>query len=117
VYFYFLQERLKNTFNKPNKKGEKIEKGIAFPTCMSINNTVCHFTPVTGDETTIKAGDLIKFDLGCHIDGFVAVRHLCQSQQGGNPVLSGRLRDHMGTPRLPRISPISLHSPPNGCSV
>lgn len=49
----FLQERLKNTFNKPNKKGEKIEKGIAFPTCMSINNTVCHFTPVTGDETTI----------------------------------------------------------------
>ncbi|CAM6069485.1 unnamed protein product [Sphagnum tenellum] len=56
---------------KNSKK--KIEKGVAFPTCISINNTVCHFSPLAGDETVLAADDIVKIDLGCHIDGFVAV--------------------------------------------
>ena len=69
----FLLSKLAGSFNKKSAKGEKMEKGIAFPTCCSINNTVCHFSPVTGDETVLKAGDSIKVDLGCHVDGFIAV--------------------------------------------
>ncbi|PIK40489.1 putative proliferation-associated protein 2G4 [Apostichopus japonicus] len=55
-------------------KNKDIKKGIAFPTCISINNCVCHFSPLRSDkEVEFKEGDLVKVDLGAHIDGFVAV--------------------------------------------
>jgi len=35
--------------------------GIAFPTCISINNCICHFSPLKTDpEVVIKDGDLVK---------------------------------------------------------
>lgn len=35
--------------------------GIAFPTCVSVNNCVCHFSPVKSDPNVIlKDGDLVK---------------------------------------------------------
>lgn len=46
-------------YNK-GKSGEKVEKGIAFPTCISLNNIVCHFSPAVGDESTIEDGDVVK---------------------------------------------------------
>ncbi|EQC27064.1 hypothetical protein SDRG_15074 [Saprolegnia diclina VS20] len=54
-------------------KSKKVEKGIAFPTCVSVNEVVCHFSPLPNETTTIKAGDWVKIDLGCHIDGYIAV--------------------------------------------
>lgn len=59
-------------FNKKNESGEKVEKGIAFPTCISINEVVCHFSPLLENDRTIEEGDLVKIDLGTHIDGYVA---------------------------------------------
>ena len=48
--------------------------GIAFPCCISVNNCICHFSPLTNDpDTILKAGDVTKIDLGAHIDGFIAV--------------------------------------------
>lgn len=52
---------------------EKIEKGIAFPTCVSVNNCAGHFSPLLNDTAVIAEGDLVKVDLGVHIDGYVAV--------------------------------------------
>ncbi|KAI3836825.1 hypothetical protein MKW98_005158 [Papaver atlanticum] len=52
---------------------KKIERGIAFPTCISVNNIVCHFSPLASDETVLVQGDMMKIDMGCHIDGFIAV--------------------------------------------
>ncbi|KAI3993482.1 hypothetical protein MKX01_002495 [Papaver californicum] len=52
---------------------KKIERGIAFPTCISVNNTICHFSPLASDETVLVQGDMMKIDMGCHIDGFIAV--------------------------------------------
>ncbi|XP_024521571.1 ERBB-3 BINDING PROTEIN 1 [Selaginella moellendorffii] len=70
---------------------KKIDKGVAFPTCVSLNNTVCHFSPLAGDETALSEGDIVKIDLGCHIDGFVAVvAHTHVLQEG--PV-TGRAAD------------------------
>jgi len=54
-------------------KTGKMEKGVAFPTSISIDNCVGHFSPLADDVTTIKDGDLLKIDLGVHIDGFVSV--------------------------------------------
>lgn len=55
-------------------KNKDIKKGIAFPTCISINNCVCHYSPLRSDkELLFQDGDLVKVDLGVHVDGFIAV--------------------------------------------
>ncbi|KAI0737084.1 peptidase M24, structural domain-containing protein [Daedaleopsis nitida] len=49
---------------------------IAFPTCVSVNNAVAHFSPLESDPTsgqTLAKGDVVKLHLGAHIDGFPAV--------------------------------------------
>ena len=50
--------------------------GIAFPTCVSVNNTVAHFSPLESDPSsgqTLAKGDVVKLHLGAHIDGYAAV--------------------------------------------
>ena len=39
---------------------KKIERGVAFPTCISVNNTVCHFSPLASDEAVLEEGDMLK---------------------------------------------------------
>lgn len=56
------------------KKEKELKKGIAFPTCLSVNNCICHFSPTKNDtDYILKEGDVVKIDLGAHIDGFIAV--------------------------------------------
>lgn len=63
-----LTEETGKIFKKESKKG------IAFPTCVSVNNCICHFSPIKSDPAIIlKDGDVVKIDLGAHIDGFIAV--------------------------------------------
>lgn len=52
-------------------KGKDIEKGVAVPTCISINNCVGHFSPTADNPTEVKEGGLVKIDLGAHIDGYI----------------------------------------------
>lgn len=56
-------------------KGEdKVDKGVAFPTCVNVNNVVCHFAPIEEDKSApLAVGDVVKVDMGCHVDGFCAV--------------------------------------------
>lgn len=59
--------------SKVFKKEKELKKGIGFPVCISVNNVVCHFSPLHSEEDTIlKDGDIVKIDLGIHIDGFIA---------------------------------------------
>lgn len=56
------------------KREKDMRRGIAFPTCISINNCICHYSPLKSDpELKLKNGDLIKIDMGGHIDGYIAV--------------------------------------------
>lgn len=55
-----------------DKPAKKMEKGVAFPTCISVNETVGHFSPLKGESRQLKTGDLVKIDMACHIDGFIA---------------------------------------------
>ncbi|MDR3062804.1 MAG: type II methionyl aminopeptidase [Methanobrevibacter sp.] len=45
---------------------------IAFPCNVSINEIAAHYTSPLNDTSVINAGDLVKLDLGAHIDGFIA---------------------------------------------
>uniref|UniRef100_A0A3B4E9C7 Peptidase M24 domain-containing protein n=1 Tax=Pygocentrus nattereri TaxID=42514 RepID=A0A3B4E9C7_PYGNA len=59
--------------SKVFKKEKDIKKGIAFPTCVSVNNCVCHLSPLKSDpDYTLQDGDLVKIDLGVHMDGFIS---------------------------------------------
>lgn len=59
---------------KKYKNEEDMKKGVAFPTCLSVNNCICHFSPSRNDpDYVLKENDVVKIDLGAHIDGFIAV--------------------------------------------
>ncbi|OCH95374.1 proliferation-associated protein 1 [Obba rivulosa] len=62
-------------YNK-SVKGVKVPKGLAFPTSVSVNNAVAHFSPLASDpsaEQTLAKGDVVKLHVGAHIDGFAAI--------------------------------------------
>ena len=44
----------------------------AFPCNVSINEVTAHYTSPPGDDSTIKRGNLVKIDLGAHVDGYIA---------------------------------------------
>lgn len=58
------------------EKAEEIIKnagaGIAFPANLSINETAAHDTASRNDERKLKQGDIVKLDVGAHIDGYIA---------------------------------------------
>ncbi|KAI1733034.1 metallopeptidase family m24 domain-containing protein [Ditylenchus destructor] len=64
-----VEERTQKAF----KNQKDVPKGIAFPTCVSVNNCVCHFSPLSSETPMVlKDGDVVKIDLGAHIDGYIA---------------------------------------------
>jgi methionyl aminopeptidase len=47
--------------------------GLAFPVNISINEIAAHFTPRHDDSAlTFKKGDVVKLDIGAHLDGYIA---------------------------------------------
>jgi curved DNA binding protein len=66
-----IDVKLQKVYN--SKKTKKLERGIAFPTCISINNVVGHYSPLADESVTIKDGDMVKIISGCHIDGFASI--------------------------------------------
>ena len=50
-----ILEELSKVFNK-----KQVFKGIAFPTCISVNEICGYNSPYPEDSTTIKEGDLVK---------------------------------------------------------
>ncbi|KAJ6922563.1 ERBB-3 BINDING PROTEIN 1-like [Populus alba x Populus x berolinensis] len=84
----FIREQTGNMYKNVKKK---IERGVAFPTCVSVNNTICHFSPLASDELVLEEGDIVKIDLGCHIDGFIAVVGHTHALQSGP--ITGRAAD------------------------
>ncbi|MHA1319734.1 MAG: type II methionyl aminopeptidase [Promethearchaeota archaeon] len=74
----FIRPQLKvgtNVFNLINSAEAKIIElggGWAFPINVSINNIAAHYTsPIKDDELTINEGDIVKIDLGVHIEGYI----------------------------------------------
>ena len=68
---------------KPGMKlleiAEKIEKEIlenegkpAFPVNLSLNHNAAHYTPSFNDMTELQENDVLKVDIGVHVEGFIA---------------------------------------------
>lgn len=46
-----------------------LEAGIAFPTGLSLNYVAAHYTPNPGDKTVLQYSDVMKVDIGVHVNG------------------------------------------------
>ena len=49
----------------------KQNAGIAFPLNISINNQAAHYSPSKGDELVLTEKDVVKVDIGAHVNGFI----------------------------------------------
>ncbi|XP_049797677.1 proliferation-associated protein 2G4 [Schistocerca nitens] len=81
--------------SKVFKKEKELKKGIAFPTSVSVNNCICHFSPSHGEpDVELKNDDMVKVDLGAHVDGFIAVvAHTVVVGANRNNKVKGRKAD------------------------
>lgn len=65
----FIDEEAAKVF----KKEKEMKKGVAFPSCVSVNQCICCFSPLRSEpDVTLVDGDVVKLELGAHIDGFIA---------------------------------------------
>jgi len=45
--------------------------GLAFPANISVNDVAAHYCASEKDSNLLKEGDLLKLDIGVHIDGYI----------------------------------------------
>lgn len=64
-------EKLLEISKKVEEKIKELNGELAFPTQVSINEVAAHYCPDINDETVIKQGDLVKLDIGVHVDGYI----------------------------------------------
>lgn len=97
------------------KKEKDMKKGIAFPTSVSVNNCVCHFSPLKSDpDYKLKDGDLVKIDLGVHVDGFIAnVAHSFVVGASKEKPITGRKADVIQAAHLCAEAALRLVKPGN----
>lgn len=57
----FIEKRIRELGGEP-----------AFPVNVGINDVTAHYTPKPGDEGKIGEGDLVKIDVGVHVNGYVS---------------------------------------------
>ncbi|KAJ5200587.1 Winged helix-turn-helix transcription repressor DNA-binding [Penicillium cf. griseofulvum] len=81
-------------------KGKKIAKGISHPTTVSPSSYVTPYTPLLSDaaeaEIVLKAGEVVKVQLGAQIDGFgtiVCDMVVVPKKDGPKEVVTGREAD------------------------
>ena len=51
------------------EEGDNIKGGMGFPTGLSINHIAAHYTPNAGNRMILQQDDVIKVDIGAHING------------------------------------------------
>ena len=89
------------------KKQKQLKKGLAWPTCISVNNIICHYSPLDSfkDIIVIKEGDMVKVETGAHIDGFPAF--------SAHTVVVGATKDNKVTGRKADV----MHAAYNGVQI
>jgi curved DNA binding protein len=89
----FIEEKCKTVFH--SKKTKKLRRGVAFPTCVSVNYILGNYSPLKEESTELKEGDVAKIDLGVHIDGYIAISGHTVFVSANNDKITGRAADVM----------------------
>jgi methionyl aminopeptidase len=64
--------RLLDVATMIEKKIEEKGAGLAFPVNIACNNLAAHYTPRHDDPLIFHRGDVVKLDVGAHIEGYIA---------------------------------------------
>lgn len=67
----FVGSKLIEIVEKVEQKIEELGGTWAFPMNIAIGNIAAHYTPLTGESTTIPRDDIVKVDLGISVDGYI----------------------------------------------
>ena len=111
-------KRIEEETGKAFKKDKNLQKGIAFPCCISVNNTICHFSPLNSEPDVVLAdGDVVKIDMGAHIDGFIAVVAHTVIVSDGKSKITGRKADAVLAAHLCAEAALRLVKPGNEVSI
>jgi methionine aminopeptidase len=51
----------------------RVKRGAAYPTCVSVNEFFGHVSPTSECTDVLAVGDLVKVELGVHVDGYPAI--------------------------------------------
>lgn len=51
------------------EEGDAMVAGMGFPTGLSINHCAAHFTPNAGNKMVLQQDDVMKVDIGVHVNG------------------------------------------------
>ena len=58
--------------NSGLEPGSGLKSGLAFPTGLSLNHCVAHYTPNPGQkDIVLQASDVMKVDIGVHVNGWI----------------------------------------------
>jgi curved DNA binding protein len=107
-------KRIEEETGKAFKKDKNLQKGIAFPCCVSVNNTICHFSPLNSEpDVVMQDGDVVKIDMGAHIDGFIAVVAHTVIVSDGKSKITGRKADAIMAAHLAAEAALRLVKPGN----
>jgi curved DNA binding protein len=70
-----MEKAASAVYNKARtESGEKLDKGVAFPTCVSVGSCAAHFCPATEEEGgLLKDGESYTVHAAAHIDGYCAM--------------------------------------------
>jgi methionyl aminopeptidase len=66
-----LGDRIEDIANRGESKIKELGAEPAFPNNISINEIAAHDTAMVKDDRTIGEKDVVKFDMGVHIDGLI----------------------------------------------
>ena len=78
-----LEGQLSKLYNK-KVDGTTVEKGVAFPVCISVNEVICNHSPLSSEELVRNIHRFVFFDCMLHFNHSRFPRPLCWSLQAGN---------------------------------
>lgn len=66
-----IADLIENSVRQYAGNDHTLKQGIGFPTGLSLNHVAAHYTPNTGDNTVLKYEDVMKVDIGVHVNGHI----------------------------------------------
>lgn len=66
--------------------------GLAFPVNITVNNEAAHYSPVPWERRVFREGDMVKLDVGAHVDGYIADTAVTVIVGGGDHPLMEAVR-------------------------
>lgn len=68
---YDIAENIDNATRALTGNQAPFDAGVAFPTGLSINDCAAHYSPNKGDKKVLSESDVLKVDIGVHVNGWI----------------------------------------------